>query len=74
MAPSQPDPHLKSIFCRSGTILELKFNGAFPFWMQRIVHGLGLRRTSCSKYVQAAEQLGDVPWNRVERRTAWTVY
>ena len=56
------------------TILEMKFNGAFPFWMQRIVHGLRLRRVSCSKYVQGAEQLGDVPWNRVERRGAWTVY
>ncbi len=56
------------------TILEMKFNGAFPFWMQRIVHGLGLRRVSCSKYVQGAEQLGDVPWNRVEWRSAWTVF
>ena len=56
------------------TILEMKFNGSFPFWMQRVVHGLGLRRVSCSKYVQGAEQLGDVPWNRVEWRGAWTVF
>ena len=74
--PFVPDPDAWQSVVLDGeqTILELKFNGAFPFWMQRIVHGLGLRRTSCSKYVQAAEQLGDVPWNRVERRTAWTVY
>ncbi len=56
------------------TILEMKFNGAFPFWMQRIVHGLRLNRVSCSKYVQGAEQLGDVPWNRVEWRGGWTLY
>jgi SPX domain protein involved in polyphosphate accumulation len=56
------------------TIVEMKFNGAFPFWMQRIVHGLELKRVSCSKYVQGAEQLGDVPWNRVEWGGAWTVY
>jgi hypothetical protein len=55
-------------------ILEMKFNGAFPLWMQRIVHGLQLDRVSCSKYVQGAEQLGDVPWNRVEWRDAWTVF
>lgn len=56
------------------TILELKFNNAFPSWMQFIVDQLSLRRVSCSKYVQGAEQLGDVPWNRVEWREAWTVY
>ena len=56
------------------TILELKFNNAFPHWMHTIVHQLGLRRVSCSKYVQGVEQLGDVPWNRVEWREAWTVY
>lgn len=56
------------------TILELKFNGAFPHWMHRIVHQLRLRRVSCSKYVQGCEQLGDVPWNRVEWRDEWMVY
>lgn len=55
-------------------ILELKFNNAFPQWMSTLVHQLELRRVSCSKYVQGAEQLGDVPWNRVEWREAWTVY
>jgi hypothetical protein len=56
------------------TILELKFNGAFPFWMERAVHGLQLQRVSCSKYVQGAEQLGGVPWNRTETEGRWTVY
>lgn len=56
------------------TILEMKFNGAFPYWMKFIVHSLQLRRTSCSKYVQGVEQLGNVPWNHVEWRPQWTVY
>jgi len=55
-------------------ILEMKFNGAFPFWMQRIVHGLELRRVSCSKYVQGAEHLGEVPWNRLERGLGWMAF
>ena len=55
-------------------ILELKFNNAFPAWMQYLVHTLGLRRVSCSKYVQSCEQVGDVPWNRVEPEAAWTVF
>ncbi len=55
-------------------IIEMKFNGAYPFWMQRIVHGLHLRRVSCSKYVQGAEQLGLVPWNLHEREAPWTVF
>jgi SPX domain protein involved in polyphosphate accumulation len=55
-------------------ILELKFNGAFPGWMRTIVQSQHLRRVSCSKYVQGVEQLGDVPWNRVEWREQWMVY
>lgn len=53
-------------------VLEMKFNGASPRWMQRVVHSLGLERTSVSKYVRGAEHLGDVPWNRSERGSAWT--
>jgi len=56
------------------TILELKFNNAFPSWMRTIVNQCELRRTACSKYVQGVEQIEDVPWNRVEWSEAWTVY
>ena len=72
----RPDPQAWQTVQLDGapTILEMKFNNAFPGWMQVIVDQLGLRRVSCSKYVQGAEQLGDVPWNRVEWRQAWTVY
>jgi len=74
--PYEPDPNgWKRVPLDSpGTILEMKFNGAFPFWMQRLAHELNLRRRACSKYVQGAEFLGDVPWNRIERGAAWTVY
>lgn len=53
-------------------ILEMKFNDASPRWMQTVVHQLGLLRVSVSKYVRGAEHLGDVPWNRYERSSAWT--
>ena len=53
------------------TILELKFNGAFPFWMKRLVYSLELVRISVSKYVQGAVALGDVPWNLSDRRSPW---
>lgn len=56
------------------TILEMKFNGAYPFWMRRVVHDLGLRRVSCSKYVQGAEYAGEVPWNVVEKGAAWMAF
>lgn len=57
---------------RPPLILEMKFNGASPYWMQTIVHELHLLRTSVSKYVRGAEHLGDVPWNRWERESRWT--
>ncbi|MEZ4318502.1 MAG: polyphosphate polymerase domain-containing protein [Myxococcota bacterium] len=43
-------------------VVEMKFNGAFPLWMQQVTEALGLERTSCSKYAQGAELLGDAPW------------
>ena len=55
------------------TILELKFNGAFPFWMERLVRALGLERLSVSKYVRGATAIGDVPWNRAPWGAPWTV-
>ncbi len=72
----RPDPEAFQMVQLAGKpiILELKFNNAFPSWMQHIVHRLGLQRVSCSKYVQGAEQMGDQPWNRVEWRGEWTVY
>ena len=74
-SPFKPCPHSWQHIQLDGppVILELKFNGAFPQWMQRIVTSLGLQRVSCSKYVQSAEQTGDVPWTRIERRDAWTL-
>lgn len=76
LEPERPDPAAFQRVQLDGKpiILELKFNNAFPGWMRNLVHRLGLRRVSCSKYVQGAEQLGDLPWNRVEWRGAWTVY
>jgi len=55
-------------------ILEMKFNGAFPRWMQSIVHALQLRRTSCSKYTLGAVQVWESPWSRPQWSTAWTQY
>ncbi|MCB9673981.1 MAG: polyphosphate polymerase domain-containing protein [Alphaproteobacteria bacterium] len=43
-------------------IVEMKFNGAFPRWMQHIAEGLELSRTSCSKYAQGVELVGERPW------------
>ena len=34
-------------------VLELKFNGRCPFWMNNVIHQLGLVRTSYSKYSHA---------------------
>jgi hypothetical protein len=34
-------------------VLELKFDGSMPFWMQDVVRRFGLRRTACSKYALA---------------------
>ncbi len=53
------------------TILELKFNGAFPHWMQRLVHYLQLRRLSCSKYVLGTILTCEQPWAGIERNTQW---
>jgi len=53
-------------------ILEMKFNGASPYWMTTIVHELHLLRLSVSKYVRGGEHLGDVPWNRWEKGSRWT--
>ncbi len=55
------------------TILELKFNGGYPQWMERLVRALGLERLSVSKYVRGAVSLGDVPWNRPRPGAAWMV-
>jgi VTC domain len=35
-------------------LVELKFDGAFPGWMDRLVRAADLRRTSFSKYTRAA--------------------
>ncbi len=53
------------------TILEMKFNGASPAWMQKIVHCLSLRRVSVSKYALGAVQCWNHPWARPQWSTAW---
>lgn len=52
-------------------ILEMKFNGAFPEWMQRIAEGAGLRRQAVSKYALGALETGGMPWAAL-RRGPWT--
>ena len=44
-------------------VVEMKFNGAFPLWMQQVSESLELRRVSCSKYAQGVELVGDLPWS-----------
>lgn len=53
------------------TILEMKFDGAHPRWMLNLAHGLGLKRVSCSKYMQGVVEAGDVPFSATERGWAW---
>jgi hypothetical protein len=55
------------------TILELKFSGAAPGWMFRIIHGLQIQRVSCSKYVQGVEQLIEQPWAETDGGRPWTI-
>lgn len=76
IAPDRPDPSAWQRVQLDGppSILELKFNGAFPAWMQRLVNSLGLRRVSCSKYVQGVQQVGNVPWHKVERSEPWMAF
>lgn len=45
----------------SRTVLELKFFGAAPRWMQRIAHDFELERTSCSKYGISLFSLAGTP-------------
>jgi len=60
---TRPDPGEWSyVALEAPVVVEMKFNGAFPKWMQHVSESLGLRRTSCSKYAQGAELLGDYPW------------
>lgn len=54
-------------------IMEMKFNGASPAWMQNMIHNLELDRVSCSKYAQGAVLVGEDPWHRVERGHTWTL-
>ena len=41
----------------SGVILELKFNGAAPAWMEQLVRSFGLVRRGFSKYCRAVERM-----------------
>lgn len=50
---SVPRPVVSS--AGASAILELKFRGMAPWWMERIVDCLGLRQTGFSKYVAAMQ-------------------
>lgn len=52
-------------------ILELKFNGAYPYWMRRLAEGASLRRVAVSKYALGALETGGLPWAAV-RGGPWT--
>jgi hypothetical protein len=55
-------------------MVEMKFNGAFPYWMMQIVQAFGLRRISGSKYVTGAVASGHLPWAAMERSERWTAF
>lgn len=76
IAPDRPDPTAWQRVQLDGppSILELKFNDAFPAWMQRLVLDMGMQRVSCSKYVQGVQQTGDLPWNHTERSGPWMAF
>lgn len=52
----------RTVALEAPVIVEMKFNDAYPRWMQQIAEGLELERTSCSKYAQGVEQLAQRPW------------
>lgn len=52
-------------------ILELKFNNAFPAWMDRMARTLRLQRVSCSKYLLGAQLLGEQPFANAGRSFSW---
>jgi len=55
-------------------MVEMKFNGAFPMWMLRIVQTFRLQRISGSKYVVSALRHGYLPWAGYERGERWTAF
>lgn len=55
-------------------MVEMKFNGAFPMWMLRIVRSFRLQRISGSKYVVSAVRHGFLPWAGQERGERWTAF
>jgi hypothetical protein len=70
-----PDPsNWLQVALKRPIVLEMKFNGAFPHWMQHVVNALHLRRISCSKYVHGADICATTPWAHEEWRTEWTPY
>jgi hypothetical protein len=71
--PMKPDKHgWHNVDIGGPALLELKFNGASPGWMQKIVHGAQLDRVSYSKYTTGAVRLWDRPWAAQERNMTWT--
>ena len=53
---------------RSFVVLELKFAGSAPTWMQQLVRRLELPRLSFSKYARAVETVHVQPLQRAARR------
>jgi hypothetical protein len=73
--PYVPDPDgWDPVPLDSPCVLELKFNGAFPGWMLRLVRAMDLRRDNCSKYLQGAMRSGHLPWASLERGLRWTAF
>jgi hypothetical protein len=66
----------------SQVIVELKFDGRAPFWMQDLIYRFNLIRSSFSKYVAGLDVLGEqfrlgapgrlVPLGRWQGRSSWT--
>jgi hypothetical protein len=66
--PSQPvfKPEMSwfhPIGLEKPTILEMKFNGASPGWMRKLVGWFDLKRVSVAKYVSGAFEIGAFPFN-----------
>jgi hypothetical protein len=65
----EPDPQQWQMVAWEGpsTVLELKFNCAYPKWMHHIVRGFQLQRVSFPKYVQGLLAVRGQPFAHEER-------
>ena len=54
-------PAMESPIKPKGVVLELKYNGRIPHWMQDLIASFGLQRQSFPKYVHCVDALKDSP-------------